>query len=416
MDLKNIKTIIIAIGGSPEPIVHSLNNIQVENAIFFSSIETSGNVTEILRQVSHIKKHEKITTCDAENIESCVALLMEDIPKCLEKLDSNWSNCLVDITGGTKPMASALTLATVHYGVPYSYVGGTIRTKEGVGTVVNGSERLLVLSNPWNSLVYIQRMHFCNMFNMIRFQQAKDILEEVIGKIDDDNKWKEVFQSLVKIAEGYSYWEIFKHQEAREKLNQGYRMLKPFSYGDKNIKDFIDKVNDNIRFLNAFDHRQKDNNKEFFCKDLYANALRRGELEEKYDDAVARLYRTLELIAQNELSCQFGIETGRCQPEQLPQSIQEEFMNKYWDDTAKALKFGLYASYHLLRELKNPLGEEFNKEFKTISGVLNVRNNSILAHGLKCVTKDTYIKLKEIVIRFVKFDTTQLPVFPKITL
>lgn len=65
-----------------------------------------------------------------------------------------WNEVIVDYTGGTKVMALALVLATIKYGGDYAYINGTERSKDGVGIVVPGTEKVLFRSNPWNSIVY----------------------------------------------------------------------------------------------------------------------------------------------------------------------------------------------------------------------------------------------------------------------
>jgi len=70
-------------------------------------------------------------------------------------LASNWCPVpifVADFTGGTKTMSVALALATVQAVGRYTYVGGTERTKDGPGMVVDGKERMLHQANPWDAL------------------------------------------------------------------------------------------------------------------------------------------------------------------------------------------------------------------------------------------------------------------------
>ncbi|OQX91368.1 MAG: hypothetical protein B6D58_08485, partial [candidate division Zixibacteria bacterium 4484_95] len=49
---------------------------------------------------------------------------------------------VIDLTGGTKQMSAALALAATEQGLKVSYVGGEERTKDGLGTVVSGTEKI----------------------------------------------------------------------------------------------------------------------------------------------------------------------------------------------------------------------------------------------------------------------------------
>lgn len=65
-------------------------------------------------------------------------------------------------------------------------------------------------------------------------------------------------------------------------------------------------------------------------EDLLLNAKRRVA-QELYDDAVERLYRALELLAQIRLST-YNIKTGDVDIQQLPESLQA----KYADPTLRS--------------------------------------------------------------------------------
>ncbi len=91
------------------------------------------------------------------------------------------------------------------------------------------------------------------------------------------------------------------------------------SSGEKKEKE--EKVEEHLSFLNEI----KAGNKEFLIYDLLGSAKRCADLEKKYDDAVARLYRVLEKIAQVALEKR-GINDSDVKPEQIPEGLRDEFI------------------------------------------------------------------------------------------
>ena len=112
--------------------------------------------------------------------------------------------------------------------------------------------------------------------------------------------------------------------------------------------------------------------------DLLCNARRR-KAEGRYDDAVARLYRAVEALAQDQLRREHGIaDTGKVPLDRVPLSLRA----RYPADAAE-LKLGLQEAYLLLSELGDPLGQRFAGLgwHEPKHSPLTARNQSILAHG-----------------------------------
>ncbi len=94
--------------------------------------------------------------------------------------------------------------------------------------------------------------------------------------------------------------------------------------------------------------------------DVLANAMRRGEIEHRYDDAVARLYAAIEAIARYRLSDIYGIDNSGALPGQIPEDLREEYVQRYGGgDTGDPLRFGLWPSYLLLTSLGDEVGTRF---------------------------------------------------------
>ncbi|MGC9346385.1 MAG: hypothetical protein ACP5ER_06325, partial [Candidatus Bathyarchaeales archaeon] len=110
----------------------------------------------------------------------------------------------------------------------------------------------------------------------------------------------------------------------------------------------------------------------------------------------ARLYRTIELIAQYELKRKYNIETSNAKPEQIPEQLLEK-----WNITqnTQKIKLTLEKNYELLNTKNHPLGKKFTQD-KKLKNLLTKRNTSILAHNLKPVNQKTYRELHQKAIEY----------------
>jgi len=74
----------------------------------------------------------------------------------------------------------------------------------------------------------------------------------------------------------------------------------------------MEDLNQNKRFLGQLQTAEEP--EPYNIADLINNAKRRGTEEKKYDDAVARLYRTIELIAHHQLKTKYNIDPSAAKP------------------------------------------------------------------------------------------------------
>lgn len=129
--------------------------------------------------------------------------------------------------------------------------------------------------------------------------------------------------------------------------------------------------------------------------DLVNNAKRRIK-EGKYDDATARLYRTIEMLGQWRLRKEYGIDPSDVDISKVPESLRKEY-ETHRDPRDGKIKIGLQTCYKLLRTKNDKLGEALEKN-TTLRGLLKERNESILAHGTKPIPEDPCRRLLEEVI------------------
>jgi CRISPR-associated protein (TIGR02710 family) len=149
--------------------------------------------------------------------------------------------------------------------------------------------------------------------------------------------------------------------------------------------------------------------------DLIANAQRRGDLEARYDDAVARLYSALEMAARVRLEAAHGVRVSSTAPQQVPPSLRDEFCRRYGrvrEDGTEYLKIPHFAAYRLLAEVKDELAERYFSREKSIKSLMDQRNSSILAHGDRPVGERVYRELVLLVCEVAVVKEADLPRFP----
>lgn len=399
----SLKTVIVSVGGSPSPVVFSLNKLKPKQILFFVSKNSRKEIQGIVERLEFKPQRiEIIVTVSAENLSECFEILLEKLPRYIEEWSVKPNNCWVDYTGGTKSMSSALVLATIELGGRFVYIGGKGRSKEGLGVVIDGRERMQYVTNPWRQFAVTELKKATVFFQKGLYTSAVEILKPLAEKSGEDQAR---FKLNLDLAEAYEAWDRFDYKQALYCFNKTRNRLE-LSIDKKPVRKV---VSENISFL---ENIRKGMNEVF---DLIANADRRANYESRFDDAVARIYRALEKLAQVRLAEQ-SIRTSDVQPEQIPDSLSQEFREKYTDQRDGRIKLPLYASFRLLKAVG--VGDEMGQRYfdceKQLLQVLDIRNNSKLAHGDKPVDRGNYQKIRDIFMRTFNFRDKDIPVFPAI--
>jgi len=424
---------LISVGGSPEPVIFSIRKIRPENVIFFASQSTRSIIEKTilpsLGDNATRPEYKVILTPDEQDIEACVFALMKKVPPALKKLgaaETDWPS-FVDCTGGTKVMSSAVVWASSLFPCEIIYVGtqGT-RNKGGIGVVRTGQENIVQRKNPWNRIGYLEARSALKAFNNGQYGVAADALFKLAEKITD-YETRRLFDCLANVFRGYHSWDIFNHKEARQRLGKWLEKLQQVADEpevDKQevvipgLKEFIGKAQEQLTLLGDITVKEKQGR--FLICDLLANAHRRGELEQKYEDAVARCYSAIEKIAQIELRDKYGIDVDNVNPIQIPVAIQEDYRRRYGGKSGHKLRFGLRAAMELLLCLEQEnrvksVGHRFSDLLRNsnMEKLLDERNHSILAHGVKPMNREKYRKLLKNALHLMNMDESQLMSFPK---
>ena len=228
-------------------------------------------------------------------------------------------------------------------------------------------------------------MRIRNNFNSNRFMQCIDILNYIV----DLNIHKD---SLLNLCKAYYSWDNMEFEKAYDYLTKV----------NTNQIEFVEIKKDIKKNLNALGNivKSKSINLKncYILASLINNSIRKAE-EYKYDDAIARLYRSFELIAQIELT-KYNIKSSDIDVSILQENnVSDEFI-KDLENTKEdgKIRIGLSKDFLLLNELNNDLGKYYVENESKIKNLTQKRNNSILAHGLESQTKEDFDSFLEIVM------------------
>ncbi len=407
--------LICTVGGTPEPVVYSIKEWRPEKIVFVASDKTKGDVKEKIVPCLKEKgfdidrgRYDLLELSDPENLEACIedmSQLTTDVHRWIE--GGEGSEVVVDFTGGTKCMSAALVLVARRWPCTFSYVGGKSRTKEGIGVVISGQERAIYQTNPWSALGYQDLEEFTILFDQGAFCQAAKVASRTYRNLPKEDKpRKDGFAALEKLAKAFDAWERFAHKKARDCFREVLGMENHLKsvLGADTTKDLKTQIENLLRTLDSLVRAEKPSKE--LIKDLLANAYRRAG-EGKYDDAVARLYRSIEALAQLRLKEKYGIDTA---------SVPSQRVHRA--ENSKTVSIGLRDAYSLLKEEGDPLGERFASLGLAdhTTSPLQIRNNSILAHGFEPVSEDAFEALWQKAFDLAELEgisKKDLPQFPK---
>lgn len=422
------KILLVGVGGSPAPIIFSLNHHQPAYILYFASSQTRRNVRAEIEPALRFSPvdSEIITASDPQNFLVCVRALMTRVPELLHLWGIQEQELVGDITGGTKVMSAAMGLVLATMKSRFSYVGGEQRTKDGIGIVENGSEVLLHSENPWDALAVKDFEEIAVLFNSFLFKPMADYCEATAKRVE---ALRPLFKTLAVVAQGYEQWDGFEHKAAQNFLHQALKNLKLLRVGmptNETLGIFYRQLEENVEFLGSVVMDAKALNAqepktgakettpastgEHYLRDLLGNAQRRA-LSGRYDDATARLYSAIEKVAKIRLSNAHGVNSSNVNPDALPEPIRQT-LEAYRSEKDGKIKIGLQKCFELLQALGDPLGALYLQRQKELDAVLNKRNMSLLAHGYQPVSKDTYDKLLDICLTFLGMEKSNLPHFP----
>lgn len=374
---REVDGLLIALQGS-------VRNSNPDRLVLLASEATRANAERVKQELSlaeHATTHILEDEFDYERIflESMVIL------RALEGEGFTRTQIDVDFTSGTKAMSAGLALAAVAFGCEQLRY---IAVERHDGRPISGTERYIA-RNPAKIRAHQELRTSLRLFQEMQFGAARRIVTNVNDGLLDEHD-RRLRQGVSALVNAYDAWDKFLHGQ----FNGPYRTvdfqlmeLAPFKLADGIATD-VQGLHDAPRIQDWRGRITAD-----LLADLWNNANRRKR-EGKHDDAVARLYRLTEMLAQHRLARKHDIPTADVPLERL--TLPDAFREKLERLRRRGkVKIGLQDAYDLLAAgLQDQLGDAF-VQAATLQKLLVTRNESILAHGSRPVSADDARALAE---------------------
>lgn len=373
-------TLICTVGGSHEPIVFAVRQVNPARVCFVCSADDPatgqrGSYTQITGQGKVIKASFSDPKPSLPSIPAQTGLTAEQfevlqvapddfddvyrqVSHWLAGQDRQQARIVADYTGGTKTMSAALVAAALDAeGVELQLVTGR---RDNLVKVSSGSEaavpasvettrfqrRLREALSPWRRYAYDESHELLQAIPMPREPELRGQL-----------------QRAQDLSRAFALWDRFDHASAQAILTS-YRPLLGERFG---------ALFGELGLLN----KDGPGREPMRILDLWRNAERRAA-QGRYDDAVARLYRLLEWSAQWLLRERTDIDTAAVPEDKIPPHLS------LTANREGRFQAGLYNAWALAaHHCGQDLAEFWNQEKQALLDHLKARNGSILAHGFE---------------------------------
>jgi len=398
----------LTVGGSCAPVVTAIRDYNPDFVVFIVSTGSRGSRSMVDGQSKPCAAEDKTPL---PNIleqtglpgDKCTFIELDDpdtLHLCYQKIRdglnkhtvarADWRK-IADYTGGTKTMTAALILVALELGWELSVVRGN---RTDLLKVRDGTE-MASLVNTWEVRARQQLEQAEILFTQYAYSSAGQLVESLLRTAPLSPELQREIQRFVTLSRGFDAWDRFDHVRA-------VQILAPYQ----------SEIVPQWKFLKILTGQSKGTGYEPVF-DLVRNAERRAA-RGRYDDAVARLYRALEMLAQIRLKQRApSLDSSDLKLDLLPENIRQTYANRQGK-----IKLGLLEDYDLLNALEDPLGESFASERRKILATLEKRNASILAHGAQPCDENIYNEMHSETLRLleqglkatgVKVDSPQFP-------
>ncbi|MFM8525057.1 MAG: TIGR02710 family CRISPR-associated CARF protein [Cyanobacteriota bacterium] len=450
--------LIVTLGTSPEPIINCISSLRPDRVVFLCSSESQKQVDTVLSKVplpdfqaerDLVVLQQRISGKGNDDMENELDQLDRVYLRALDLFErvrdeNRRSRIIADYTGGTKTMTTGLAMAAIDDGEVELNLTTSQRTSveteasrfnysqaaEILGSIINDrslsakQEKVLkklcelldsfkkLAKNAPHSIVsgysapvavstaaiHARRLRDRELPSLLRrhdYEAARQAVRRVQTIADPDPGTTQWLRWLEALMVGLDAWDRFDHRRAHEVLagladehiNQS---LLPHLRRVIASRCLLDREAESQRWPQMKGHGLEA------VEDLLRNAERRA-CQERYDDAVGRLYRAMELTEQLLLKIGVcdqvgpdGILTEAVAVDRLPGTIQQYWQAKIAknspsenDNKSRPLKIGLADGFDLLADLGHPTGLNWRERRPELVNAINTRNRSLFAHGFQ---------------------------------
>jgi len=407
--------LVLTVGGSHEPLLAAIEHVRPDFVLFVCSNDdlvtgNPGSYTQILGEGKIIKAKFEDKKPTLENIPKQGGLsegqfelikvssdeideAYQKISSALSRLTSEYSTVTCDYTGGTKSMSSSLVLAAVdNENVQVQVVAGARGNLRKIDSAFQSVQAANVgrtrFKDSLNKALKNWQQHnystALNELSVLRASDAEDMAALTTAKV---------------ASQAFAAWDVFDHQTARDMLGHIAKKLTP------EHRPYLQQLG-----VICSDSPASVPNRIF---DLWLNA-ERCAVRGRYDDATSRVYRLLEWCSQWLLKSQHDINTSDIPESAIPEGIYIP-LNK----RKNAYMASLIQSWDLAGAICDESTAGFwNDNRDRVMDLLEMRNQSILAHGYSPIEGSQFQEIQEFVVErlmpfmLTRFQTVKIKSMP----
>jgi len=412
-----VAALIVALTDDLSPAIYSINRLRPDSLCFVLPESAKPLVeTEAQPKISQMpRRWDWVLLPDIGHFPSCYQAMARSLPAMLRNWGIEPGSLIVDMTGATAEMASALALVALPFTSRMVSLVASREGREGDAVALENGERLWVTVNPWDEAAEVARRDGCDLFNRGIYVAAGSVFRQIEARVSGGQK--PLYRAFADLADGYDLWERFHYRQAWEKLKTSVKAMEMATLfgGPPGLKTAVSSIKTNAGFLEKLVLDPADV-KELLAFDLLAHASRSLRVANDAEAAMRSLVRALEAFAQRQLFKQHRIKSWDVQPEQLPQALREICQTCYLEDIDGKYKLPLQAQFRVLAGLGDPMGQAFLREWPAMKPLLDAANHAVLGHGFDTVKSERVQQLYEVVVKLTGAQDGSLPKFPVLTL
>lgn len=404
------RVLIVTVGGSPEPILKAVELHQPDEVIFACSAppcptpsldQVIGEGTPCRHKVGDQEEMrpnlltqlglqgsrpdlQLIELPDPDDLQNCLSRLrafLKTLPARFSKLE-----LCGDFTGGTKSMSTALAFAMLEQKATLSVVSGP---RENLVRIDRSEGLRIVDPIPFLAQRLFQQ-RLPPLLEAHLYGRARSLLLEFVSDQADrlSNEQAQALGTLIQQLQVLELWDRFRWREA---LDQGEQ--NEFATCWPELWSWWLRVEASIEWDPQTDPAVAITGYEI-VQDLLLNAERRGR-RGWYDDAVARLYRATELLAQTYIRLELGLADP--QPD-WSQREMELSSGDFFPNTGVSVLYRWLQDYEVNRDNgkgRQGLGNIYGRQWRELKQLFDARNQSLLGHGLRPIDRATWQSLQD---------------------
>ncbi|ACY49719.1 TIGR02710 family CRISPR-associated CARF protein [Rhodothermus marinus] len=361
--------LLLTVGGSTEPLVHAIRNLDLARSrvLFICSpdsrtlVEGGEGIMQRLPDMAGLERsrYDVMVWKDPDDLAGCVAALFELYRQIRREYPG--ARIAANYTGGTKTMSAALVIGAVLLGWELQL---NVGVRQDLRQVLAGTDVPTRVAAD-DVLLRLELRLVRQALDRYDYGAAEGLVQEWLRTLSLGGERRTQVLLLYQIVRGLAAWDLGQYRQA----------LVSFGLAGEHGASWLPR-------LRVLAEGQEDTFE--LVADLLLGAARRAH-QRRYDDAVVRLLRALELFGTIRLRQAHGLDVGQLEPARLPERLRETLASTGYRGAVE-----VETVYRLLEALGDPVGRLFAKRRTSLLEALEQSRHSRLIGGNFSIDEQTY--------------------------